>query len=128
MLELAAATRIALVEPDRGGGLEQAVGADDIGFDKGVGAGDGAVDVALGGEMDDGVDEMAAQQLLGQRLVANVAMHEMEVAGAFKSGEIVALAGISERIEHDDGVSRMLTPPVMGEIRTNEAGSSGNQQ
>jgi hypothetical protein len=43
--------------------VEQVEGAEDVGLDEGGGAVDGAVDVALGREVDDGVDLVLAQQL-----------------------------------------------------------------
>ena len=56
------------------GRLQQHVGAIDVGLDKGVGLHQRAVDVGLGGKVDDGVDLVGLHGGIHGRSVGNVAL------------------------------------------------------
>ena len=79
-------------------------------------------------EVHDGVDALGAQEILDERGVADAAVNETQLGtflGARQSREI---AGIRQRIEDDEPLARMPRQPVMHEIRTDEAGASGDEQ
>ena len=61
--------------------LQQHIGADDIGLDEGRGAGDGAVHVALGGQMDHRVGPVLGEGGGHGRGVADVGLQELIMAG-----------------------------------------------
>jgi hypothetical protein len=91
----------------RAGRLEQHVGPDDVGPQKGVRLEDRAIDVGLGGEVDDRLDT-GTERLLDSPRVTDIAVHEpvARVVGAvFEVGEV---AGIGQRIEVDDAQPRPL--------------------
>ena len=67
-------------QPDLARRFEQAVRAVDVGVDEGVRAVDGAVDVGFGGEMDQRVDGLGAQQVADERGIADVAISRSPAA------------------------------------------------
>src|SRR5579859_8177949 len=117
-----------LAGPGGFGGLEQRVGADDVGVYEGIRTIDGAVHVGLGGEMHHRVDGAFAHQLVHQRLIADVAVHEAETLAPFQPCQVEAAAGIGERIQHRDPVGRVSRRPVVHEVGAYEAGAAGDKQ
>ncbi len=98
----AAAIRRLPVQPSGAGGFQQREGADQIGLHEGRRPGDGAVHMAFGGEVGDGVDGVLAQQPVHQRPVANVAPHEQVPGRIGQVAQVVQRAGVSQQIESDD--------------------------
>ncbi len=92
--------------------------------DEGVGAVDRSIDVALGGEVDDGVDRTLAQQPLDGVRVADIPVDEI-VGDAVEAG---AVAGVGQRVEDDDRLVRMRRPPEADEVRADEAGTTGDEK
>ena len=89
--------------------------------DEGVGLGDRAVDVGLGGEVDHGVD-------LGHRLgrrarVLDRAVHELVLDVL----EVLAPARVGELVEDDDLVA-VVAHAHAHEVRADEAGSAADQE
>ena len=117
----------ALVQPDFLGGLEQAVGADDIGFDKGIGACDGSVHVAFGGKVHQGVDTVFFQQGFHQRGITDIAVVEKEVRVLGDRVQAGLVTGIGQRVQHDNLVLWISFHPVVDEVGAYEAGSAGYQ-
>ena len=64
------------IQPGRARGFQQGECPNQIGFHESRRPGDGTVYVALGGEVDDGVDPMFAQQAVHQRPVANITLNK----------------------------------------------------
>ena len=91
-------------------GLEQGEGAVDVGFDEGGGPEDGAVDVALGGEVHDGVGLVLREQAGDQRAVEDGAVDEDVGRVAGERCEVVHVAGVGERVEVDDACGRARSP------------------
>ena len=88
------------------GRIEQALGAGHVGADKRCGVGDGAVHVGLGGEIDHGLDAVFLEKVQDQFAVGDVAPGEevaLAAVGGFDIGQTLAIAGVGERIEVDDG-------------------------
>lgn len=115
------------VQPDIFDRLEQGVGAHDIGFNEGIRALDGAVHVGFSGKMDNGVDVAGGKQGFHQGLVQDVAVDKFKVGAGFGLPQIVSVAGISERIQGNDGVGWMVFEPVVDEVGADEAGGAGNE-
>ena len=95
-------TTAASVEPCRLGGLEQAVRANHIGGDKGVGAGDRTIDMAFGREVDDRVDRSAVDQLGDEISMANAAQDQFD---AVQTVEIRAVARVGHTISSQSQIS-----------------------
>ena len=85
--------------------FEEREGAFDVGFYKGVGGSDAAVDVALCSEMDDGVDLLLAADLLDEGAVIDVSMDEAVAGIARAVAEVIEIGGIGEEIEIDDALN-----------------------
>jgi hypothetical protein len=109
------------------GGFEQGVGADDVGLDEFGRAVDGAVDVALGGQVHDAVRLVLAEQAADLGGVADVDLLEgvARVAGDAGQGVEVACVGQAVHVDHPVvGVSDQV-PDDGG---ADEAGAAGDEQ
>ena len=104
-------------------GLQQAKRAVHVGAHERLRVGDGVVVVGLGGEVHDGVH--AGDDLLQQRLVADVAVDEGH-ALLGDAGEVVQVAGIGERVQHDDVHVRLVVHHPVDEVASDEPGSAGD--
>ena len=105
-----------------GDGRQQAVGAVDVGLDERRRLQQRAVDVALGGEVDDGVD--LVDQLPDELGVADVALHEAVALAqrpAFDVEQVVGVAGVGQLVEVDDLVVVVLRQEVADEVAADEA-------
>ncbi len=123
----AAAIRRFSVQPSGAGGFQQGEGADQIGLHEGRRPGDGAVHMALGGEVGDGVDGVLAQQPIHQRPVADVALHEAMPGRIGQLAQVVERAGVSQRVEGDDAEVGVGRQQVADEVAADEAGAAGHQ-
>jgi len=83
----------------------------------------GAVDVALGGEIDDRARLVFGQQFANQGTITDVALHEEVPTVALQTGQILQIAGIGELVEIED---RFVVgfKPVEYEVRADEAGAA----
>jgi hypothetical protein len=89
--------------------------------DERVGLGDRAVDVRLGGEVDDRVD---AVQRAGHRVgVLDPRVDELHV----QAREVLAATGVGELVEHDDLVA-VLGQAQPDEVRADEPGAAADQE
>ncbi len=97
---LAALGRQAL--PVGAGGLEQLVGADDVGLDELRRAVDGAVDVGFGGQMHDGVRLEVQQRLADPLTIGDVGLEELITRVVFHGCQRLQVAGIGQfvQVEH----------------------------
>lgn len=79
--------------------MEEVVGADDVGLDELAGAVDGAVDVALGGEVHDCVGAVLVEDGLKGGGIAEVDLLKMivRVPGQIRQG--LGITGVSELVE-----------------------------
>ena len=106
--------------------FEQAEGADDVGLNEVFGAMNGAVHMALGGEVDDRAGPVLGQQPGHQRTVADVALHEHMACIALQAGQVFQVARVGEFVEIDDGFGR-LGKPVEHEVAADEAGAASDE-
>ncbi len=143
--------------PRGAGYIEEDVGAENVGAHEGFGAEDGAVDVAFGGEVDDGVDAVLGEEALDEGAVADVALDEDVAGGGARTaararawardcpargltsprrgpiarldvGKVFEVAGIGQCIEVDDAPLKICAPEEpMNEVRTDEAGAAGDE-
>lgn len=68
---------------------------------KGLGI-DGAVDVRLGREIDDGVDLVFGQEAGDEGGIADIAVRENVARVVCEVGEVGRVAGVGERVEVDE--------------------------
>src|SRR5580698_536757 len=104
------------------------MGPDDVSLDAGIRAVYGAVYVRLGGKVHERVDLFLTKQALDQRGITDVPLYESELDTVHDRLEVRQVAGISERIKHDDSLVGALPEPMMNEVRADEARTSSNQQ
>lgn len=115
------------VRPGGAGGFQQSERSDQIGLHEGRRARDGTVHMAFGGEVDDGIDEVFAQQPIHQRSITDVALNKGMPGRVGEIAQIVRRAGIGQQVEIDNvdiGVGRQQ---VADEIAADEAGAAGHQ-
>ena len=90
---------------------------------------DGAVDVRLGGEVDDGV--ALGGQLPHERLVSDVGLHEAVAVACGgvvgQPGQVGRIPGVGELVHDRDLVVRAGQAPTH-EGRADEAGTAGDQE
>ena len=96
------------------GRLQHGLRAEHVGAEEQSGVEDGQAVVRLGRKVDDGVDLVGPQRLLGQRTVANVAVHEDDPV--LDIGQVGSVAGIGEHVVRNDVVLGMLFDPVADEV------------
>jgi hypothetical protein len=124
--------------PVEAGAVEEAERADDVGLDERLGGIDGAVDVGLGGEVNDGVDLMLGEEAGDEGDVADVAVRE-NIAGVGREvGEIGGVAGVGEGVEVDElrdpfdglraGRRAFFSEALADEVAADEAGAAGDKE
>ena len=112
--------------PIGAGGVEQDEGADDVGVDERRRAIDGPVDVALGGQVHDGVRLVLGKHLAHGVGVADVGL-DMEVAGVVQGAlQRVLGGGVGHLVDVDDVVAGRADQ-VADHRRADEATAAGEQ-
>src|SRR5208337_1586968 len=106
--------------------FEQVEGAVDVGADEIVGAVDGAVNVALGGEVNDGAGLSAPQQAAHKIAIDDVALLEAIARMGFDGTQVVEIARVCQLIEIQDARG-FGGNPLENEIRANESSAAGDQ-
>jgi hypothetical protein len=84
--------------------------------------------MAFRGKMHHVVEIVTTKEALDQLSVADVAMDELEVFILLHHIEIGPVAGIGERIKHDDQIVRMQPPPIQNEVGADEPRAAGYQK
>src|ERR671916_670924 len=105
-------------------GLEEFVGLDHIGLYKGLRTVDGAVDVRLGGEVDDGRGTILGEQAVDQRAVPYPPLYE-DVVGVIRDRRQGArVAGVGQGVEIDHPV---VSHRMQDEVAPYKAGAAGDE-
>jgi len=120
---------VVALSPVGASGLEQDGGAANVGIDEIEGTIDGAIDVALRGEVHHGVHGVPAEEVADERRVADVAL-DKGVSVAERVGDSALagqVTGVGQRVEIDDpqlGIAGQRDPE---EVAPDEAGAAGDQ-
>jgi len=112
-------------------GIEQALGAGDIGGHEGHGIGDGAIHMGLGREIDHGFDGVLFEKVEHEFAVGDVAPGEdvaLAAMGGFHVGQALAVAGVGQLVKVDDGAIVVAGEHVADEVGADEAASAGHEQ
>ena len=80
----------------------------------------------LRGEVNDGANGVASEQLADQFAVGNVAVHKGVRGVRGKRVEIVGVAGVGERVKINDGFIA-VGEPILNEITADEARAAGDK-
>ena len=100
-------------------GVEEGVGAVDVGQDELAGVVDRPVDVGLGGEVDDGLD--AGEEAADQVPVADVAEDEFVAGVVLDVLEVVEVPGIGQLVQVDDLRLLVAAEEEADEVAADEA-------
>src|SRR5947207_1517821 len=87
---------------------------------------DRPIDMALGGEIDDGARTVLRKQRVDLRAVADVAANEYVPHIAAQPREATEIAGVSELVQVDDGLPRALQP-IEHEVGADKSGTAGDK-
>ena len=104
-------------------GLDQGVGALDVGLEERGRVRDGVVVVGLGGVVDHGV--RPGHEAVDERGVADVAHDELDAVGG-EPGDVVGVAGVGQLVEHGDVDAGVLAHDVVDEVGADEAAAAGD--
>src|SRR5205814_9237884 len=104
--------------------FEQRLRAEDVRAEEAAGVDHREAVVRLGGEVDDDLDPLLAEQALDKLAVADVPLNEAHV----QSVEVARVARVREEVERDDVVVRMPPEPPVDEVRADEAGGAGDKE
>ena len=100
--------------------FQQLEGPHQIRLDEGGRAIDGAVDVGLRREVEDGVGALLADDLLHRGAVRDVRLHEVKALVGGDVGEALEIPGVGELVDHHDaGVA--ARERVADEVRPDES-------
>ena len=109
------------------GRLEQGERAHDVGAGECEGILDRAVDVALGGEMDDAVDPILPDDAPHLVEVGDVGAHEGVVGLILHIPEVGEIAGVGQLVEVDDAVFGIFVDEEADHVGADEARAAGYQ-
>src|SRR6266481_5248628 len=98
----------------------------DIGADEIIGTVDGAVDVALGGEVNNGARLFAPQQVAQEITIDDVALLETIVCVRLDGTQVVEIARVGQLVEIQDA-GRFRGDPLENEVRANKARATGDE-
>ncbi|OIQ82918.1 hypothetical protein GALL_352980 [mine drainage metagenome] len=101
-------------------GLQQVESADDVGLNEVARTMDGAVDMRLGGEVDDGARSVFGKQPGYQGGIGYIATHEHMPHVVAQTDEIFQVTRIGQLVEVDDRLTA-LPQPVQDKIASDES-------
>ena len=125
-VDLARRDVVEAADPDLTRCIAECLRAEHVGADETSGVEDRQAVVRLGGEVNDRVESVAREDLLDERLVADVAVDEGDRTALFQRGDGRLVAGIGECVQHDDDIARVALGPETHEVRADETGSAGD--
>ena len=114
------------IPPGRPRRLEQRRGTLNIGPNEGHRPRNGAVNVALRGEVKDAIDLFRTEEPAQGLCIADIPLHEAEAGVPLQIGEALQVARIGEHIEPHHLPIRPLREKVADKVRTNEARGACN--
>lgn len=104
-------------------GLENSVGANNVGFDKWPGVTQRIIIVTLGGKVHHNIS--VAYKLVYQFGIANVAVYEADFIGAFR--EIFLVPRVSKLVDNGNVVLRAMIEGIVNEVCPNKPRASRNK-
>ena len=104
-------------------GLDQRVGALDVGAQEGLRVRDGVVVVGFRGVVHDGI--VGRGEVVHEVAVANVAHDEFHAVGG-QARDVLAVAGVGELVEHGHLHTGVLVHHVVDEVGADEAAPAGD--
>ena len=124
----AVAGGVSLLTPSLQGGIEQGDRAHHIGLNEFHGVGDGAVHMAFGGQVQDPVQAVLGKQASDELCIADIPLDQGPMADTLAGGQVGGIARIGEFVQDHNAVLGIMLHPVFHKVRTDKAGSSGDQK
>ena len=117
---------VSIAVPIHLGGLQEAQRTHHIGLREGERVFDGAVHVALGGEVDDAIDLLVLHELVNRLEVADVGLYELIVRLVLDVFQIGKIACVSQLVEVDDFIIGILVHEQTYDMASDEARAASN--
>lgn len=110
-------------------GIKKRLRSDHVRHDELCGALDGAVNVGLSREVDDGID--VRQQVVKECGIEDIALDELEAVAVGDWIEVALVARVGQGIEHDDGGAiepwEVVFDRFTNEVGADKSGSTGDE-
>ena len=87
---------------------------------------DGSVDVALGREVDHSRDPVLGERLFDERLVADVALHELDSVPVDQVRDVGEISRVGQSVEDDNAVARFPATRAQ-EVGADEPRAAGDE-
>ena len=84
--------------------------------------------MALGGEVDDGIDAVVTDNLLDRLAVRDVAAHKGMARVICRMTQVIQVPGIGQFVEDHQFVTRVFSQHVAHEVGADEARAAGNEK
>ena len=108
------AVRLASVLPIGAGGLEQGIGAGDVGLDKRAGAVDGSIHVGFSRQMHHRIGLMVSKDPVKRCAVANIGLFKRIERAVGHAGDVLKTGRIGQRIEINHAMPLRHGQPYYG--------------
>ena len=86
-----------------------------------------AVNMAFRREVDDYIELLILEQLVNKLAVCDIALYELEMLVFHRFVEGLEIAGISQKVEADDIIIRMLAEHMIDKVAADKTGASRNE-
>ena len=86
-----------------------------------------AVNMAFRREVDDYIELLILEQFVNKLAVCDVALYELEMLVFHRLVEGLEIAGISQKVEADDIIIRMLAEHMIDKVAADKTGASRNE-
>ena len=107
-------------------GVQEHLGAHDVGLQEDRGVLDAPVYVAFRGEVDDQVGMLCLEQVIDRLPVGDGLLDEAEVGVGHDGGQSLQVAGVGEAVQTDDAVVRVGAEHIVDKVAADEAGAAGD--
>ena len=78
-------------------------------------------------EVDDYIELLILEQLVNKLAVCDIALYELEMLVFHRFVEGLEIAGISQKVEADDIIIRMLAEHMIDKVAADKTGASRNE-
>ena len=84
--------------------------------------------MALGGEVDHGVELFRLKQIENELAVGDAALHELKTRIPKSRGERFQIARVGQRVQTDERNVGIVPQHIMDKVAADEAGAAGDKQ
>ena len=108
-------------------GIHESRSAHNVRSEKHLGIFYRAVNMAFRREVDDYIELLILEQLVNKLAVCDIALYELEMLVFHRLVEGLEIAGISQKVEADDVIIRMLAEHMIDKVAADKTGASRNE-